>query len=99
MSVVEPRPWYWAPVACLTLLGAGYLAFFAYLLRIIDCHEDTGSVCTTSGLVQLLIALAGLVPALGMMVQSLRGRGRPSYWFAATAVVYVTWAIYLWRWS
>jgi hypothetical protein len=42
------------------------------------------------------MALAGLVPALGMMIQSGRGRGRPALWLLATALVYATWGLYLW---
>jgi hypothetical protein len=84
------------PLACLTLLGAFVLSSLAWLFRVIDCSEESYSTCSTSGRVQLLMALAGLVPALGMMIQSGRGRGRPALWLLATALVYATWGLYLW---
>jgi uncharacterized membrane protein YhaH (DUF805 family) len=86
----------WTLLALLALSGAVIATYFAFVFRAIDCSEESYSTCSTSGLVQLVIAAAGLVPALAMMTQSLRGRGRPSRWFVATVVVYATWFLYLW---
>jgi hypothetical protein len=94
---VESRPWYTQPkypVACLTLFAACSLAYFAYALWGIDCTEDSGSVCSTGGNVQLLLGLAGLAPAVAMMVQAIRGRSvRP--WFVATVLVYAVWVAWV----
>ena len=41
----------------------------------------------------LTIALVGLVPVLGMVVESTRRRGHPWYWFFIGACVYVVRAV------
>ena len=50
---------------------------FAWLLRIIDCNEDTQSVCSTHGRTQLGLALVGLAVSFGTLVASVRGGPRP----------------------
>jgi hypothetical protein len=39
-------------------------------------------------LVGLVLALAGLVPAFGMFIQSIDRRGRPGRWFVTTLLLY-----------
>jgi hypothetical protein len=92
---MEPSDW--KPVAVVTILGAGFAVFIAQGLRFVDCANEAWSVCSTRGLVQLVIALAGLILAFGMLVQSFRGRGHPGRWFWLTALVYAFWGLYLWQ--
>ena len=94
-DALEPRT-LWFPFSLLVLFGAVVLAFYGWIFRQLDCHEDVSSPCSTSSLVQEAIAFAGLVPVLGMMISSLLHRGRPGLWFLATVSVYGIWLLYLW---
>jgi hypothetical protein len=55
---------------------------FAWLLRIIDCNEDTQSVCSTYGRTQLVLALVGLAVSFGALVASMRGGPRLGMWYS-----------------
>jgi hypothetical protein len=68
---------------------------FAWLLRIIDCNEDTQSVCSTHGRTQLGLALVGLAVSFGTLVASVRGGPRPGIWLLATVLIYATWVVYI----
>ncbi len=87
----------WKPVAVVALLCAGLGAYIAFGLRIVDCANEAFSRCSGPGLVQLLIALAGLIPALGTTVTSFRGRGHPGRWFWLTGLTYAVWLLYIWQ--
>jgi hypothetical protein len=78
----------WA-VGALTLLGALSIAWVAHDLRKLDCEAEATSECSAGGLALLLFAYAGVLPALGTLVESLRQGGRPWRWFLATIIVYV----------
>ncbi|CAN5261022.1 hypothetical protein BH09ACT13_BH09ACT13_10760 [soil metagenome] len=79
------------------MLGAGLGIFFAVGIRVVDCKEEASSICSTASLFQLLVAIAGLIPEGGTLVQSIRPRGHPLPWFFITAVVYVMWGLYVWQ--
>jgi hypothetical protein len=68
---------------------------FAWVLRIIDCNEDTGSVCSTQGRTQLVLALVGLAVSFGALVASVRGGPKPGMWLLATVVIYATWVLFI----
>jgi uncharacterized membrane protein YhaH (DUF805 family) len=87
----------WIAASVLTLALASFAAYIANALRFVDCANEASSECSTPGLVQLVIALAGLAPALLMLIQSARGRGRPGVWFILTALVYAVWLLIAWR--
>jgi hypothetical protein len=92
---MEPSDW--KPLAVVALLCAGLSVYIALGLRVVDCSNEAFSTCSTRGLVQLLLALAGLVPALVTVVQSFRGRGHPGRWFWLTTLVYAAWGLYVWQ--
>lgn len=92
---MEPADW--RPVSFVTVICAVFGAYAGLGLRFVDCANEAFSVCSTPGLVQLLIALAGLIPALAMVFQSFRGRGHPGRWFWLTALTYAAWGLYVWR--
>jgi hypothetical protein len=83
--------WVLVPAAALTVVAALALFYVAGLLRLLDCDAEYDSECSTEGLVQLVIAGFGLVPALGMLALAVWGRGRPWRWFLATVLVYAAW--------
>jgi hypothetical protein len=87
----------WRPAAVVALLCAGLGAYIALTLRFVDCANEAYSTCSGPGLVQLLVALAGLAPALGSVVTSFRGRGHPGRWFWLTGLIYAVWGLYLWQ--
>jgi len=80
-------------VGVVTVIGAGLAALFSLFLYSFGCEFD--STCDTPGLVQLLIALGGVPPALATLVESARRRGRPWRWFLLTAWVYALWGVFL----
>ena len=82
-------------VGVLTVAGALFAIYIANVLRFVDCANEAWSECSTPGLVQLLIAWAGLLPALGTLVSTIRKRGHPWRWFAATGLVYAGWLVYV----
>jgi hypothetical protein len=45
------------------------------------------------GTALLVIALVGLAPVVGMVVESARRGGHPWYWFFASLFVYGFWAV------
>ena len=67
----------WIAASILTILLAGFVALTAASLRFADCANEATSECSTPGLVQLVVAWAGLAPVLVLLVQSTRGHGRP----------------------
>jgi len=87
------RPRHWRPVAIVTFPGAVVAVLVALGIWLIDCGEESYSVCSPRGHIQLLIALFGLVPAVGLLVLSIRDRGSPGVWFFVTALIYMTWAL------
>lgn len=91
------KRWTWIGVGVVTLLGAGVAVFFAASVRVLNCIEEASSPCSNESLGQLVVAIGGLIPAVGTLVQSIRRSGHPLPWFLATAVVYALWGIYVWR--
>lgn len=81
-------------VGVCTVLGGALAVFFAYVFREFECYAEAWSECSTGGLVQLVIACVGLVPALGTLVASARRRGHPWRWFLVTAIFYGFWALF-----
>ena len=85
-----------AVLACLLAFGLALFAVYvAFGIRAIDCGAEYDSECSGEGLAQVWLALAGLVPAALAVLGSIRGKGRPGLWFAATALVYGTWVLAL----
>ena len=80
-------------VAVLILLGALVAVAVSFGMRHLGCGLSQYSCNRTEGYAPFVIALAGLVPALGMLVASARTRGRPLRWFVAVAFVYFWWGI------
>ncbi len=77
-----------------TFFGACFAVVTALSFRFVDCAVEASSECTTPGRVQLLIAFAGVIPALGTLVHAIRRRGHPWRWFSVTALSYALWIVY-----
>jgi uncharacterized protein (DUF983 family) len=86
-------------VGVLTFLGACFAAFVANVWRWADCCSESGLEASPGADAQFVVALVGIVPAFGTLVQSLRGRGRPWLWFYATAIVYAVWGVLVVVWA
>jgi hypothetical protein len=85
--------------AVLTVLGALFATYVAFALRFVDCCNEADSEPSRVGEWQSIVALIGLVPALGMLVACFRERGRPWRWFAATVAIYTVWGVVVATWS
>lgn len=93
MTSPPEREWFWVLLAVATLIGALFvcvLAFFFYSFQ-----GDTEDGDRLAELLLLVLALAGLIPAFGMLIQSIDRRGHPGRWFAATVIVYSPWLFLL----
>ena len=84
-------------VAVLVVLGASLAVGLTWIARGIACGEAGGDC--GPGLPLLILAAAGLVPALGMLIASGRSRGHPWRWFFATASVYAVWGLAFAGWA
>jgi hypothetical protein len=73
-------------------LGAAVAVFYSVIFRALDCESDNGA-CRGPGTTLVVVAVAGVVPALGTLVAAARGRGHTGRWLAATALVCVLWAV------
>jgi len=62
-----------------------------FVAHAVGCGEAGGECSGNTALV--VIACVGLVPVLGMLIESARSRGHPWYWFFAAAFVYGFWAV------
>jgi hypothetical protein len=82
----------------LTVVAAALVVFVARFFRSYDCHGENAD-CETESLSQLVIAYAGLIPAVGTLVASIRGQGHPWLWFLATVGVYAAWALLIAEWN
>jgi hypothetical protein len=79
-------------VGLLVVVGAGFAAGITWIAREISCGEAQPE-CNGEALVVLLIAITGLVCAVGMLMASWRQRGHLWRWFLVTAFVYAAvWA-------
>jgi uncharacterized membrane protein YhaH (DUF805 family) len=79
-------------VGLLVVVGAGLAVGVTWIAREISCGEAQPE-CNDEALIVLLLAIAGLIPGLGMLVASWHQRGHPWRWFLVTAVVYAAvWA-------
>jgi hypothetical protein len=88
----------WLAAGALTLLLALFFVYLALALRGLDCVSQTSDGCGIGSEIQLGIAVAGLIPAAGLLIQAMRGRGSLGVWFCATVLVYVIWGLFVWRW-
>jgi hypothetical protein len=68
-------------------------AYGAMLFLIIDCNEDTQSVCSSGGYGQFGIALVGLALSLGALIAGVLGRFRPGAWLCAASIAWATWIV------
>jgi uncharacterized protein (DUF983 family) len=82
----------------LTFLGACFAAFVANVWRWVECCSESELIASSESKTQLVVAIAGIVPAFGMLVQSIRGRGNPWLWFYATAIIYAVWGVLVVLW-
>ena len=80
-------------VAVLVLLISLALAFAAMVLLIIDCQEDSQSVCSTGGYGQFAVALLGVALSFGALIAGAVGRGRPGVWLCAAVFAFATWFV------
>jgi hypothetical protein len=85
----------WLALGIPTVLAAVILVFAAGMFGALQCYEWGYSCDRTRGRIQFVIALVGLLPAVGTLVAGLRRGGHPSRWFAATVVVYSAWFVAL----
>lgn len=81
-------------VAFLVVLGSVFAVGLSWVARGI-CED---SECRSEGLVAVIVAVVGLVPALVMLVESGRTRGHPWIWFFITVLMYAVWALILSEW-
>jgi hypothetical protein len=80
-----------AAVVLAAALGATFIAFLLWRL---NCDELPREQCTTQLLahVQLAVAIAGLIPAVDLVLKAAAGRGRPAALALGwTAAVYAAW--------
>jgi zinc transporter ZupT len=77
-------------IAIAGLLGAGVAVFFSLVVRAFACEDGD---CSGGGTALLVIACAGVLPVIAMLIESRRRRGHPWYWFVAGAVVYAFWGV------
>jgi uncharacterized protein (DUF983 family) len=78
--------------AAAALVGAGFAVFITVISRAFACGEGSSDDCT-AGSALLVISGVGVVPVLGMLVESARRRGHPWYWFFAAVIVYALWGV------
>ena len=81
-------------VSVTALVGAGLAVFITVIGRAFACGEGSSDDCA-AGSALLVISAVGVVPVLGMVVESARRRGHPWYWFFAAVIVYVLWGVVL----
>ncbi len=82
-------------MSTIALVGAAIAVLVSWVARALICGEVMSSdsnVCG-GGTALLAISLAGLVPVVGMVVESARRRGHPWYWFFAAVFVYGFWGV------
>lgn len=79
-------------------LGSCFAAFAANLWRWVDCCSELGLTPSPWAERQFLVAALGIVPAVGMLVESVRGRRSAWYWLLATFVVYGVWGVLVAVW-
>jgi hypothetical protein len=89
--VSDPRSL--VPAGIFTVLGASFVVHVAYVWSLLDC--TTARECGTPGLVQLVIAGLGLLPALATLALAVSGRGHPWRWLLLTMLVYAAWGVYV----
>jgi len=80
-------------LAILTLAGAFFATFVAWVAYAIECSQEAYSECSNDGRIQLGLAVFGLVLAFATFIVSLLARFRPGIWWCATALVYFTWVL------
>lgn len=83
------------PAGVIAVLGATFAIYLAVGVRVVDCSNEASSKCSTGGLVQLVIAGLGALPALATLALAAWGRGHPLRWFLLTALVYAAWGVYV----
>ena len=82
-------------LALATLLVAFVVGYAAGVILVIDCNEESYSVCSTRGYSQFAIALTGVVLAFGALIAGLIGRTRPGLWLCATGLAFAVWLVVL----
>jgi hypothetical protein len=82
-------------VSVLALVGAGIAVLVSWVLRALICGEvlESRSDDCRGGTALFVVALVGLAPVVGMVVESTRRHGHPWRWFSAGALVYGFWAV------
>lgn len=85
-------------VALLTVAGATFIAWFSWTAREFVCGEKLQGDCD-GGTPVVVVAMIGLMPAVGMLVGSWRARGHPWRWFLVTALAYVAWGVAFSAWA
>jgi hypothetical protein len=93
MDVREAKT-FWVLMSLLALGGALFACFLAFF--VFSFQGDTGDGDRLAEGVLLALALAGLVPVFGMLIQSIDGKGHPARWLAGAVCIYAVWylAIY-----
>lgn len=83
-------------VSVLALVGAAIAVLVSWVLRALICSEvlENRSDSCEGGTALLVVAMVGLAPVVGMVVESTRRRGHPWYWFFAGVFVYGFWAVF-----
>jgi hypothetical protein len=92
----DREPWsFLAPLSVFVLIGAAIAIALAWATYYVSCDEVTSDACDLRGLAraQLVVAVGGLVPALGMALAASRKRNALALvCFALAALVYAVWA-------
>lgn len=78
-------------VGVLVVLGAAVAVGVTWIAREITCGESDSDCGGARAL--LIVAIVGLMPALGMLITSGRRTGHPWRWFVATVLVYAVWGV------
>ena len=81
--------------AVLGLIGAAAAVLLALLTKSLICHGDSDTSCRTGLMnLQLLVALAGLIPLVAMFRASIQRKTRLALGLFLTAVlIYGAWAV------
>lgn len=80
-------------VSAIALVGAVVAVVISWVAKEIQCEGVASRDECGGGEWLLAVALLGLVPVVGMVIESARRRGHPWYWFLVGAFVYGFWAI------
>jgi hypothetical protein len=85
-------------LGALSLLGAAAFSVLpSWVVQWLACENEGTEACSRESLAEaaVMIAVAGLLPAILLVWDAWRGRRRALVWLAVGVAVYVAWALVL----